>query len=124
MRTGSPKRPKPRCRPNCANETEVTSSRAATMTLSRPIRQRFTRLVYAASGSKGGALIGCGPRELSLVVSDIRERQANDDGRAGAELAVDVDRPVTLVDDAIDRRETEAGALVLGLGAEERLEQM
>ena len=58
------------------------------------------------------------------VLETFRARQVDPHGRALAGLAVDLDVAAGLLDEAVDHAEPEAGALALGLGGEERLEDV
>src|SRR2546428_9590546 len=49
-------------------------------------------------------------------------RKLDDEGRARAELALDLDRPAVALHDAQAHRQAEARAADFGLGREERLE--
>ena len=51
-------------------------------------------------------------------------RQVDLEGRALAGFTIDIDEPLVLFDDAIDRRQPQAGALTHLLGGEEGLEQV
>ena len=51
-------------------------------------------------------------------------RQEDAERGAFALLGIDIDEAASLLDDAVDRREPEAGALADFLGREERLEDL
>ena len=67
----------------------------------------------------GGLLLD---RLLGLVADEAR--QENAERRAGARLALAEDIAARLLDDAVDHRQAEAGALADLLGGEERLENL
>ena len=77
-----------------------------------------TRIVSAGHGRARRA-----SRRLDLAVGE-QPRQVDLDRRAVADLAVDLHVAAGLLDEAVDLREPEAGAVADVLGGEERLERL
>ena len=108
-------------------EHRVAARRPARGRRRRAPRPRPRPAGCALAGEVGGRLLGALPRRASAAISP---RPATWRGRKMRKVvplptvAVAEDEAAGLLDDAVDRREAEAGALADLLGGEERLEDL